>query len=159
MGLAEYFPPDPSNFLRKHAKSNSIKNQYQVFEKKCLKHNKLPPLPRVHNEVTHKQVNFIKKNIQSIKKVKPKECEQKLVITRYGDTVNGKKLEPKHIYSKRFGTVPNYILDAVNLNFKEAEKKKDLEDIKTKIPGCQYVTRVEREKILNVIKFVLFKFK
>lgn len=148
MGPAEYPLPDPSNFLRK--KSKAKRPQSQNFERHCMKHEKRCALPNAKGELKHKDINFIKDNVKVMNNLKPPEQEPKIVDTRTGTTKKvNTSMDPHYIHLKNFGKCPHYLLQRIQKHKQLLQTIQDKESLKD-LPNCRYITRQERQDILNV---------
>ncbi|XP_074035133.1 enkurin [Leptinotarsa decemlineata] len=157
MGRPEEDPPDPANFLRKHTGKPSYTHCKPPKESKPCEHlphrDKVPTLEeiaKVENQQKEEK-NFVHDNIQNITKMKAKEPVPKVVVDRVGTSKPLKpSLEPVYIKLPRFGRTPKYLVRFIQAKEKEYQMKKDASGVQQ--PLCKYITRDEREKLLNGLK-------
>lgn len=153
MGPPSEDPPDPSNFLKKHAEIG-LKAKHEQEKFRCLKTEKLPSVPRVSElakqyEGRCKKKDFITENIKYVLEKKPKDPEKRVVVDRHGDTKHlCRGLEPQYIYSPTFGKTPDYLTRLIKIKEKVLQLKKD--KYGTEQPKCRYITREERDNLLAV---------
>ncbi|XP_060535785.1 enkurin [Cylas formicarius] len=158
MGLPEGELPDPTNFLKKRTgKPSYTTSKVEKQPKPCqnmVQKGKTPT--RKELALQDKEIkpdkNFIKENVRVISQMKPKEPEHRIVTDKNGNTTKPELcgLEPVYIKLPIFGRTPNYLIRFNKTKEKEYQMKKDRSG--TEQPKCRYITRDEREKLLNGLK-------
>lgn len=156
MGPAEYIPPNPQEFLRKHSKQNTQNTtKSKKFERCCAKHEKRPPIPNRENyKPQEPKKNIVKEYVKKMDKTKPRQPAENIVSTKHGDKAPAKILEPQFIHSKNYGKYPRYLLRNQHERGKLLQSIKDEKEM-NQISNCRYVTRQEREALFNVIFYSL----
>lgn len=148
MGPAEYKPNDPHNFLKKH----SVKKMPEKpLNKETSPHQLSVPLHNNWVKKTTKPANFIKQNILYAKKLKPIEPVPRIVYTRTGSSCLLDTSGQRPQDGSR-STIPKYMMRLMETKMIESKRQKDLELIRH-LPKCRYMTRQERQDLLNVIFF------
>lgn len=162
MGLPEQPLPDPSKYLRrkeglKQLKKSASPGQDDDGGKAQLKN----PLPteeelREFRKKWKKPVerNFINVNVKAVVHQKPKTPTKQLVLDCFGNKKElSRGLEPQYIYTKTFGKTPEYLKRQMRKWETQAQRLKDFSGIDQ--PICRYITREERDELLEVCKHTL----
>lgn len=160
MGLAEENLPDPHNFLKKHtgqqASSTTIKQKIEPLQKS----SKLPNVPTVEEcKKAYKRPipnqNFVAKNIKTVKNMKAKEAIPKVVIDSSGTTkLLSHGLEPVYIKSTEYAKTPEYLKKFRKMRERKEQIMKEV--VKLEQKKCHYITKDERDELLNVCCFLRF---
>ncbi|CAH1968952.1 unnamed protein product [Acanthoscelides obtectus] len=153
MGVSEEEPPDPTNYLKKHTGKPSYTICQPIKEPKLCRFRLKDPLPDLKNlegPTDHPPKNFVVENIKAAKSMKAKDPDPRTVIDNRGRSIEMHKagLEPVYIKAKKFGRTPKYLERFMAIREAEYQKKKDSTGVQQ--PLCRYITRDQREKLLNV---------
>lgn len=164
MGPAEYPPPDTKNFLKKRTWKPPMKTPSQLGKYQPCGRN--VPIPRTSDAIKEyeermkqisKRRNFIAENVKYVLKLKPKEPEKKLVIDCHGESKNiNRGLQPQYLYSASFGKTPKYLKRFMQSRERVMQLKKDITVTESNKPKCRYITKEERDELLNVGSWVNF---
>ncbi|XP_050301256.1 enkurin [Anthonomus grandis grandis] len=164
MGVPEEEPPDPHNYLKKRTGKPSYTMEKPEQVGRLCKKTNLPhkgPTPLIkdlieeakkHEKEVESTKNFIKGNVETVKNMKPKEPEHRVVIDKAGTTIYPELqgLEPVYIKKTIFGRTPEYLVRFNKIKEKEYQMRKDASGKQQ--PKCRYITRDEREQLLTGLK-------
>ncbi|XP_066250403.1 enkurin [Euwallacea similis] len=162
MGLPERDPPDPRNYLRKHTGRPSYTGKVHVKQGRICKKLNLPhkgetppvreliDVAKAHEDKSKR--DFIKDNVKAAGRMKPKDPERRVVVDSVGTRIypEAQGLEPVHIKRPIFGCTPKYLVRFNKIKEKEYQMKRDMSGKQQ--PKCHYVTRNEREQLLDGLK-------
>ncbi|XP_030765552.1 enkurin [Sitophilus oryzae] len=164
MGIPQEEPPDPQNYLKKRTGKPSYTSNIPKKEPKLCRNLNLPhkedtPLvkdlleaSKKHEKEVLSTKDFIKDNIATVKSMKTKEPDHKIVVDRVGTTVHPEAngWEPVYIKKSIFGKTPNYLVRFNKIKEKEYQMRKDASGKQQ--PKCRYIRRDEREELLKGLK-------
>lgn len=149
MGLETYISTDPKDFLKRQVKETPekpLKKEKPELKLQVPKHDGWA-------KTKHKCEDMIKKNIEYVKGLTPPEVQPKYVDTRNGDKhvfeTSGLKLMHVNNINESFGVPPKYLLKRMRASERAKMKEKDKED-RELLPKCRYLTRQERQDLLDV---------
>lgn len=159
MGLPEQSPPNPSEYLKKNSWRPPIKQNIETGKRSPITLPEVPLRNQVLKEqdekLKHKEKDFVSINVKNAITMPPKIPKRRTVIERFGEAkLLEQGLEPKYISSKLFGRTPNYLKKEIKIREKLLQTQKDI--IGVNQPKCRYITRDEREKLLEVNTILLF---
>lgn len=162
MGKPEECVPNPEDYLRK-GEGISLKSKCYHHSKDNYTFSKKPKcyatkeeIKEFNEKMKNKDVerqnqNFVALNIKKTVEKKPKIPEQKVAVSCKGDLRPLRREgDPIYIYSKHYGKTPPYLKYYIQNSHKEHRMKRDILDVEQ--PKCRYVTREEREKLLEGLK-------
>lgn len=154
MGPPEISPENPKNYLRKHSGKTG-----QVLKDKPAPPNMTNMQSRLPKPVTipkRRRTNFIRKNVLNVKKIEFTEPEPKYVDTRDGSRHyledSGYKLKYS-INKGKYGLLPKYLVKRMVVQQLCDKAEQDDTEI-VNLPKCRYITRQEREELLQVRRLI-----
>lgn len=158
MGLPEQPLPDPSKYLRSREGLKQLKKSASSDQHNGGKGQLKNPLPTEEElrEFRKKwkrpeERNFINVNVKAVVHQKPKNPTKQLVLDCFGNKKElNRGLEPRYIYTKTFGKTPGYLKKQMRKWETQAQRLKDFSGIDQ--PICRYITREERDELLEVSK-------
>lgn len=153
MGIPEEDLPDPKEFLKKHTGQPAytraqLKNETSVVK---AKQPNVPTLEECKKDFkkAKSSMNFVNKNIKTVKSMKAKEPVPKVVIDCYGTKkLLAHGMEPVFVKSSMFGKTPMYLKRFMKCREKHEQIEKEIENLEQK--KCRYIRKDEREALLNV---------
>lgn len=156
MGQAEEPLKDPKNYLRKRTGKSAKTLGKPPKPPKLEQEAKIPKPEKSKPRVKR---DYIRKNILEVKNVIFRPPEAKYADTRYGTTYpledSGFKLKYS-VDKEKFGRPPNYLLKRMRSKEFHEKMGQDISEIES-LPKCRYITRQERDALLNVSLFVCIR--
>ncbi|KAF5283531.1 hypothetical protein FQA39_LY17311 [Lamprigera yunnana] len=158
MGLPERPLPEASNFLKKKCGIRyKVQPNYIFTPKQCSAKSPViatSVLLKEDEERKKKQAptrNFVQVNIKKSLKLLSKTPEKRIVINCYGTTKKmSAGMEPVYIYKVDYGRIPDYLSKFIRARERDEQLKRD--SIGTEQPKCIYVTKEQREQLLEGLK-------